>query len=1277
MPTAELYVEMLGGFTLKLDRGQALPPVRPRSAAVLLAFLIHHRDRPQTRDLLAGRFWSEYSEEKARRRLSNALWHIGKATEAWPATVRRDLLVATPDSVQFNPDVQVEVDVDAFVAALDEFERRYQADRRRVDPDELADIVGSYRGELLAGYYEEWIGEARRELNNRYLHAVDELRKMYAGLGSWEQALRHARTLVEAEPGVEEHHRELIRLHALNGRPWAAERAYEHLGKVLREEFGAEPSVESASLIEQVRSDSARPVVDELDEDAVLPLVGRAAERQTLLGRVNEVVSGKGGVVLIEGEAGIGKSKLMEDVAAGAAWRGLQVLTGGHSPTSPLTPYEGIRVALGPATTGLKGERVADRLNPVLVNQAGGVLEGLLAFADPAAAQALRPDEELWRTTEALAQVILAQGKPLSTMIVLEDVHWCDEESMQVLGRLGDRLIESGVLVCLTYQRAEAQQNPAIWRGLAEVEAMPGSTRLVLGPMAEDEVRELVLAELGPGRMPEPELRALIEAAEGNPYVVLEAVRSPVNLFEGDRAVPGGSAGAESGMDLLPAVAEILRKRIGAVSDEVRLVLEGLALLAVPADSSVVAQAVGLPRARVTEALAEAVHLGFVTEGPSGCEFTQAQTRLALEEQVASDRRAGIHRRIVEQLTDRIQIGTEQLAHHAWQAEAWDIAYHYHRRAAEAARRVNAYRATAEHLAKADTAAQRAEIGDGDRIEELFDYEAVLEVLGRREEQQILLDRLAGVVGGDAEAAVRVSQRQAWVLAHTDRGADAVALALQAIEKGRGSGINVGELLTIVGCARAWSGDLSGAVEPLEMAVAELTGDGRSALAAQIMLGRTYGDLHKPVLAHCHLEAAYEAAREANTARDQVEALGHLAVLHLSEGHETRAEAAFREALELAVEIGYRHGEGLTLVNLAAFYLVLGRGGRAMELLARAGDVFSSLGNGRGEAFVKLNEAGLAHFVLGDDETASTLAQEAAVFFRRANDELREAMCHTRLAFVDRRQGRRRMAKKRLLSALDRSSPVEDPTTVVQIHHHLALVELDLGHPDTALGCLPPARRLIDEIGLETLRPASLVIEARAQLALGQAQEAVALVNRSIPLNGPSADLAHLVAWWSAEVLTEAGEWEAAGQQVALAHELLTRQLEGVPDALAQRSWSVVPEHRAIVEQREHHFVEKVERRLPSVDAPVGRPVADHDLVDVVLTLSHPDDRAWPVAADRRRQRVLRLTGESSEQGAAIRVADLAELLGCDQRTIKRDLVQLRAEGYDPPLRGRPDENIS
>lgn len=1255
-----LQVQLLGGFGLEVD-GEPLPSIGSRDATALFAYLVHHRDTAHTRDLLAGRFWSDQPDDKARKRLSNALWRI--RSTVGPALGLDQVVISHDNSLRLDPSIELSVDVEDFERTLDELQRRRRANARSVTADDQMAVVDGYRGDFLSGYYEDWIELPRKQINDRYLAAVEQLVHTLTRSADYDAALRYARILVAEGPLSDEWQRILIRLYAMNGQPSAAEQQYERYAAALEDELGAQPSSELAALVERIRLDAAAgptamAVVEE--EDRRPTLAGRVRERSHIMRRVNDLQDGGGGVVLVEGDAGIGKSRLMEEIIAGADWRDVEVMVGTHSPTSALTPFDGLRQALEPVVVGLRGERLATQVAPVWLKQASALLPPLASLASGHSDTALKPAEEPWRTSEALARILLAQAQPNPALLVLEDVHWCDEETVQVLGQLGDRLVDSGLLVCLTYQRHQAQESTSLWRTLGDMEARPGASRLSLRPLGDDEVRELVVAEVGPGRISEPALDMLVETAAGNPYVVLELLRATTDVLDEEFF-------AEATTDHMGSVApwlkDVLSQRMGAASDDVREVLEAAAVAGGTLSTSVLSAITGLPAGDVLAALSRAVSLGFLVETAKGCEFAQEQSRLLIYDEVEPERRGRLHGAVVDAFDGLAEVGVERLAYHADRAERWEESHHYHSLAARAAVRSNAFQTAAEHFDISDEAARSAGLSDGDRTDDLLGYERVLDVLGRRVDQQKVLDRLDQHSMGPP-LSIEVAQRRAWLLANTDRGAEAAELADQVATAARRSGWNAGELLTIVGVARVYAGDFAEAIAPLQEAVAELEAGGESALFAQVMLGRMHSELGNLEEARRQLDEAYLTAKATHDARSQVEVLSHLAAVYRNDHNHQKAEASFVEALNLAVDIGYRYGEGQTLVNLSLLHFRRGRGGRALALAQRAMGVFESLGNGRGVAFVKMNGSLILHWLVGDDAAAATQAEEAAVYFRSVEDLRHEAMCLTTLASIDLRRGRRRLARRRLTAARQQSSPVDDPTTMVEIRLNLALVDLELDNLRGALEQATMAQELQKDRALGPLAAATRMVEARVRHAMGELDEAVALVNSAIPLNRAGSYRAHVLAWWAAQILDAAGHQKAAQDQVVVSDQLLQRELEELPEPMMTMAWRAVPEHRELAEARERVLVEVVERRLPALDSPTGRPLLAADMVDVVWTVSHPDDWSFSIDGVRRQHRIQRLLYEAEQQHARVRAVDLAEVLDVSERTVKRDLADLRDKSH-------------
>ena len=406
------------------------------------------------------------------------------------------------------------------------------------------------------------------------------------------------------------------------------------------------------------------------------------------------------------------------------------------------------------------------------------------------------------------------------------------------------------------------------------------------------------------------------------------------------------------------------------------------------------------------------------------------------------------------------------------------------------------------------------------------------------------------------------------------------------MEEARANGIGVGELLTIVGLALYRTGKLSASIEPLEQAIEELQAEGSSAVAARLMLGRTYADLHEIDAAHRYLEEAQEEARILGDARKQVEALGHLAAMWYAQSSDLQAEKALTEAIAMAREIGFRLGEGNNLTNLASVHLDRGRAGHALALLDQAAEAYKSLDDRRGQAFVKMDRSWLLHWYVGDDVEAEREATEAAVQFRDFGDSRTEIVCQYVIAGAERRMGRRRHARKRLGDTLRRAADTEDPRSEVRLLFGLALVDLSLDQSDAAVDHLTEAQRLCRAHDLEAFVAILLALEARARLLGDEPAEASALVERAIRANGPTSELAYLAAWWCAESLRQLDRHEEASEQVALAHDLLSRGLDGLPDHLVESAWTSVPEHQAILAARDEYFIDRGRRDDPVGDGP-------------------------------------------------------------------------------------------
>jgi DNA-binding SARP family transcriptional activator len=484
----DLHLRLFGGFELRLDgRPARLDSARAES---LLAYLVLHRDAPVPRQRLAFLLWPDSAEAQARTNLRHVLHLLRRALPA-----ADDLIEATQRTLRWRDDAPAWVDVVAFDAAL-----------ARGDDAAAAELAG---GELLEGEYDDWITEERERLRREHLGALQRLAAAAESDGDRPAALAWNERLLAADPLREETARTLIRLYAAAGDRARALRAYHACVATLDRELGVGPAPATQALYRSLLGE-ARPPPAPAPGQAE-PLVGRDAERAGLATRWDGAVRGRAGLVLVAGEPGVGKTRLVEELRAWAAHRGAVTAT------ARAYPAEGA-LAYAPVSAWLRSARVVGRLDRL---DAGvrAELARLLPELGAAARHPLTPGEQRLRLFEAAGAALDAAGRPL--LLVADDLHWWDRGSLQLLHYLlrtrpGDRL-----LVAAAYRPEETGEPLAdLLAGLGRLGLV---TELELAPFGA--AATAALAERLGARLDADGIRALQAATGGNPLLVTEAVR--------------------------------------------------------------------------------------------------------------------------------------------------------------------------------------------------------------------------------------------------------------------------------------------------------------------------------------------------------------------------------------------------------------------------------------------------------------------------------------------------------------------------------------------------------------------------------------------------------------------------------------------------------------------------------------------------------------------------------------------------------------------------------
>jgi DNA-binding SARP family transcriptional activator len=248
----DLQIHLFGKFSVRHDDRPATG-FDAYKEQELLSYLLLHRNRPHSRETLAGLLWGDASTEKSKKYLRQALWHIQAALEARPGGGA--VLTVEHDWVQLNAGVALWLDVEMFERTFALVQDRRGADLDAERLGALQAAVEVYRGDLLEGWYQDWCLYERERLQNIYLVMLDKLMCFCEAKGKFELGLHYGSLVLRYDRAHERTHRQLMTFQYLSGDRTAALRQFERCAAALREELGVRPDKLTAALYQKIRAD--------------------------------------------------------------------------------------------------------------------------------------------------------------------------------------------------------------------------------------------------------------------------------------------------------------------------------------------------------------------------------------------------------------------------------------------------------------------------------------------------------------------------------------------------------------------------------------------------------------------------------------------------------------------------------------------------------------------------------------------------------------------------------------------------------------------------------------------------------------------------------------------------------------------------------------------------------------------------------------------------------------------------------------------------------------
>jgi tetratricopeptide (TPR) repeat protein len=451
--------------------------------------------------------------------------------------------------------------------------------------------------------------------------------------------------------------------------------------------------------------------------------VGRERELGELRAGLDDALSGRGRLMVLVGEAGIGKTRIADEFATYARLRGAQVLWGRcydaeAAPalwawTQVIRSYVHDR---DPATVAAEmGSGAADIA--AVVSEVRELVPGLPA------PQPLDPEQERFRLFESIATFLRNATGRQPLVLILDDLHRVDESSLALLTFLVHELRGSRLLVVGAYREESLGRRQALAPALAELAGDPACSKMLLRGLAEHEVARFV--ELSAGSEPPAGMvTAIHDQTAGHPFYVNELVR--VLVADGRLDHPDHPDAWT--LTIPQGVRELVFRRLDHLSEQTNRVLAVASVIGRDFELATLERVADLPDDRLLEALDEARAARVIEEAPGAAgrySFSHGLVQEALQAELTSTRRVQLHRRIAEALEwlhrARPDPHLAELAHHFFEGLAGgDVAkaVAYARRAAERASAMLAYEQAAAHYGRALEALQRLETAeDAERCE--------------------------------------------------------------------------------------------------------------------------------------------------------------------------------------------------------------------------------------------------------------------------------------------------------------------------------------------------------------------------------------------------------------------------------------------------------------------------------------------------------------------------------------------------------------------------------
>jgi DNA-binding SARP family transcriptional activator/tetratricopeptide (TPR) repeat protein len=1136
---------------------------------------------PVARGHLQYLLWPDVPEVTARRNLSHHLTHLRRALP------EPEVLVAAGDEVWLEPS-QIWCDVlELKTAGLD----------LETDIAHLRHAVSLYRGPFLAGLelpacpeFEHWCLVERNALEQRYLKVLECLVERCAASGEISQAIGFAQQYLETDSLSEKIHRRLIQLFAASGDRHLALQQFVRCSSILESDLGVNPLAETLAVYQAVLHGQPRfpeptsPVRLPHLLTSDIPFIGREDELRWLKQAVRTLSTQRGQVLLVSGEAGIGKSRLMQEFSK-RHQGGVRLLHGCGYAGARAIPYRPIlkivrtildleQMEAGRQISRMPtGRPLPDFVEPTWLSEVSRLLPEMHSvYPDLPLPLPLEPESARTRLFDALCQLLLSYANARDPVVLcLDDLQWMDTTTKAWLVHIGCLLAPGRypLLILGTYRTEEAEELLHVRHTLARAGAL---AELRLSGLEETAVLELLRQLVGQRSGDEMLAERLCRATGGNPFYLIETIRQLVE----EGGLEEHLAGAVQ-LPLPQTVREAVQARLQSLSPIARQMLEAGSVLGQSFDLELLRVTAGRSQTETMHAVKELAARILLIEAPQEYRFIHEIVRQHTQESLSPIRRQLLHRRAGRAYQRLRPDAIPSLAYHFEWGGDLPRALYYHELAARQAQVLFAWQMAEFHqgkmlelLAQIDPGNDRPDLVP-QRGKVLAERAGIRHLQGRAAARDADLDALRdlGQASGDGHVSLlailnrlrylNLDGAYAQAIGAAERGLALLESSPALAQEADQASMARARLLAQLGLAYDSLGQPLEALRVLDQAW-RLCEEGAGPGACGRIL-HNLGSVHYHLGDHARAlecqQRAYDYHTEAGDYDRMAWDLVDIGTLHKCLGDLAQATRHLNEGLELARRVGSRQAQAYGLAQRGSLDLYQGHYAAAAAHYQEAAAMQSATHSEHSLAIPE-SGLGLALYHLGDYAQSRHWLERALAHGRGSGHRRCTAEILVELGMLDTAEGRLPLARQHLEEGLALARDCRSGECLAAGLATLAGLDRLTGDPTRALELAGEAVRSAQQICLTSCEMWGEAEAGLARLALGDPSAALEHTQRAVRL-APRAGQAWIGCEQAyrahARVLRALSQDEAADHHERCAREAVKAKAARIPGATQRRRY--------------------------------------------------------------------------------------------------------------------------